>query len=104
MNPLDALKSWLQDNIDMGSDLCFDNDGEVKSEHVLAAFNSLMDMFVRWHKEKADSDECLLVGLTTSEELARQPRHETMKAMSDNLVFFINDYLDRKYPARKDKT
>lgn len=41
MNPLDALKSWLQDNIDMGSDLCFDNDGKVKSEHVLAAFDSL---------------------------------------------------------------
>lgn len=103
MNPLDALKSWLQDNIDMGSDLCFDNDGEVKSEHVLAAFNSLMGTFVA-DKEKADSDECLLVGLTTSEELARQPRHETMKAMSGNFIFFINDYLDRKYPARKDKT
>ena len=103
MNPLDALKSWLQDNIDMDSDLCFDNEGKVKSEHVLAAFDSLMDTFVV-DKKKTDSDECLLVGLTISEELARQPRRETMKALSDNIVFFISGRLDKKYPARKDKT
>lgn len=102
MNPLDALKSWLQDNIDMDSELCFDGDGKVKSEHVLAAFDSLLGMFVVGEDGMAHTGH-LFIALALDEDLARQPRGDSVKRISDNLEFSINDFLDKKYAAPKTK-
>lgn len=38
---LQELKLWLEDNIDIDSDIHFDNEGEVTSKQALASLNKL---------------------------------------------------------------
>lgn len=39
---IEQLKYWLEDNVDQGTDIAFDNDEEIFSEQVLAALNTLL--------------------------------------------------------------
>jgi hypothetical protein len=46
---MQQLKSWLDDNVDMGTDIHFDNDGEITSEEVVTAWES-------WLSPRANAD------------------------------------------------
>ena len=37
---IEALLEWLEDNVGMGTDIHFDNDGQIKSEQVLNALQA----------------------------------------------------------------
>lgn len=39
---LSQLAAWLEDNVDQGTEIAFDNDEEVYSEHALSALNNLL--------------------------------------------------------------
>lgn len=85
---LDHMKWWLEANVDMDTEIMFDNDGEVDSKVLLPVVERLLDApQYTEHKKRVDENQSWVDGLmANSSELAIKSKSEL--ACETDIDFF----------------